>query len=93
MTHAIRRPFAMSTFVRFIARVAAFFGFLFGLFGLLWSTLGQHVFLRFGPLYVEGIPAGILGVAVMPVAFALGGALIAVLVYLPIRLLVWLLWK
>ena len=93
MTYTLPRPLPMSSFVRFTARVAAFAGFIFGLIGLFWSILGQPVFIAFGPMRIDGLPAGMLGVALMPVIFTLGGALLGLLVYLPIRLVLWLLWR
>lgn len=70
------------------ATIGAAFGVVVGAVGLLASLAGADVFIRLPPLLrVDGLGAGVLGLLVMPVAFALVGVLLGLLTYLPFRAL------
>jgi hypothetical protein len=60
-------------------------GELFGLSGLIGGLMGMHVFIYLGPLRLEGIPAALFGMVLMPCLFGLAGLVAAIVFYLPAR--------
>jgi hypothetical protein len=66
------------------AAIFAATGLIVGVFGLLASLFGFHVFITLPFLNVTGVAAGIAAVPVMPVAFAAGGLVVGLAVYIPL---------
>jgi hypothetical protein len=73
-------------YVRLTSTIFAALGTIVGIVGLVASLVGADVFLRLVPLLdVQGLAAGLLGLVAMPVLFALLGARIGALTYVPFR--------
>lgn len=86
------RDLHLAPYLNLAATLASAFGVLVGVIGFLASLGGTDVFIRLLPvLQVDGLAAGVLGLLVMPVAFAFVGLLIGLATYLPFRFLMRLL--
>ena len=81
--HQRRTRTAPEEYVVTSAILFAAIGFVSGVIGLVVSFRGRHVFFVLGPFHLEGVPAGILGVPLMPLVFAVAGILLALITYLP----------
>ena len=77
------RVLRLRNYVVTSAILFAAIGFVSGVIGLVGSFRGRHVFFVLGPFHLEGVPAGILGVPLMPLVFAVAGILLALITYLP----------
>lgn len=60
-------------------------GVLFGLAGLIGSLVGMHVFFQFGSWSITGMTAGFAGIIIMPAVFVLGGLLVSLITYRPVK--------
>lgn len=89
MTQQVQKPFLTCGILGIIILIASGLGLLVGIYGLIASLMGQYVFFNFGPVHIEGVTAGMAGIFIMPLVFTLGGALLALLIYLPLKLLLW----
>lgn len=86
------RDLHLAPYLNLTATLAAAFGVVVGVLGFIASLVGADVFIRLFPLLqIDGLAAGVLGLLVMPVAFAVFGLLIGLVTYLPFRLLMRLL--
>lgn len=73
-------------YIRLTATIFAALGMIVGVVGLLASLVGADVFIRLLPLLqVDGVVAGLLGLLVMPIFFALMGALVGAATFIPFR--------
>jgi hypothetical protein len=73
-------------YLRLTATIFAALGMIVGVVGLLASLAGADVFIRLLPLLrVDGVAAGLLGLIAMPLFFALLGALIGAITFVPFR--------
>jgi Na+-transporting NADH:ubiquinone oxidoreductase subunit NqrB len=73
-------------YLRLTATIFAALGMIVGVVGLLASLIGADVFIRLLPLLqVDGVAAGLLGLVAMPIFFALIGALVGAVTFVPFR--------
>lgn len=71
-------------YLRLTATIFAALGMIVGVLGLLASLVGADVFIRLLPLLqVDGVAAGLLGLVAMPIFFALMGALVGAITFVP----------
>lgn len=79
-------PLSLGVFVKVSTAAGAAFGLLAGIYGFIASLFGATVFIEFFALpRLTGVLAGIAGMPLMPIAFALLGALTGLVLYWPAR--------
>lgn len=75
---------SLGSFLKVSTAVGAAFGLLTGIFGFFASLFGAEVFIDLFSLpRVTGLLAGIVGLPLMPIAFALFGAIAGLILYWP----------
>jgi hypothetical protein len=85
------RSVSLGSTMAICAAIFAAIGLIVGALGLLASLLGFHIFITLPFLSVKGVAAGLASIPIMPAAFALAGLLVGLAVYLPLKLILWIL--
>ncbi|MHB1413937.1 MAG: hypothetical protein ACYC1C_01700 [Chloroflexota bacterium] len=90
MDSAYIQSVTFGSFLKLSGAVFLSIGIVSGVVGLIASLLGVPTYITLGPgplvaLRLEGVPAGLAGLLLMPISHGLVGLLLGIFAYLPFR--------